>query len=473
MLNSKLIRILNVCTKEEKKELEKCINSPFFNESTDITRLWNYLKPMNFSESPKKLKKEYIFGQLFPDESYNDPKMRRLMSGLIHVVEKYFFNKTHQDSFLYHEQLAQLYYTRYMKSELEHEVKELIKMNELSPFRNKEYYDNQVIIEKYKMYLEFIGQKIRKGKEDRNISEVLKSRDIAYLLNQLDLICALKNNRKTLNIVTYQGFSEYVLQYVETNPEILEPVIFQIYWRFYKLYNSTTISMEEILELQDFIENNIELLHHNEATYFRALMRNIVFQLARENHLYFKPLFEIYKRHLEKGDLFNYNKITPNVFHSVVQAALSVHEIVWVENFMLKYEKHLPENLRESTLAFCNALVEFHKKRYVNALKYLQSAEKIPNPLFELEARTLYLQTVFQLNDELLLSNAIERMKAYLQRSVSVSDEARKSYKEFFHYTSLIYHSKNASDYSKLIRIKAEIENTSRLPHKQWLLSLV
>ncbi len=93
MIKSKLIDILETFSEEEFKELEKFVNSPYFNTNKKLTAAYGYIKNFinNFSEP--KFTKEGLYEEVFPGSKYRDLEVRKLLSGLTKLTELYLGQK--------------------------------------------------------------------------------------------------------------------------------------------------------------------------------------------------------------------------------------------------------------------------------------------------------------------------------------------------------------------------------------------
>ena len=87
--NSKLIYLLKSFTPEERKEFQKYIDSPFFNNETSISKFYSVLKKTAPDFHPKNIKKEKLYTKVYPGRSYNDVIMRNLISRTLRFAEGY------------------------------------------------------------------------------------------------------------------------------------------------------------------------------------------------------------------------------------------------------------------------------------------------------------------------------------------------------------------------------------------------
>ena len=89
MLNSKLITLLQSLDRTQWTRLGKFIQSPFFNESQELIRLFELLDNHFKTHREKQLSKTLIWNHLFPNRSYKDDFFRRICSDLTKQIEHF------------------------------------------------------------------------------------------------------------------------------------------------------------------------------------------------------------------------------------------------------------------------------------------------------------------------------------------------------------------------------------------------
>ncbi|CAN5579324.1 hypothetical protein BH10BAC5_BH10BAC5_20290 [soil metagenome] len=76
-------------SKEEFKEFEKFVASPYFSRGRDLTKFLKALKKYYPDFESVEIKKEMIFKRLFPKSNYSDQVMRTLSSELSKMCESF------------------------------------------------------------------------------------------------------------------------------------------------------------------------------------------------------------------------------------------------------------------------------------------------------------------------------------------------------------------------------------------------
>ena len=97
MIESKLIQQLKGLNSKELKGLKSFLQSPYFNNSKDITKLFEVIRKHAPNYDSPYLEKERVFKKVFPGKSFQDVKLRNLMSKVSRLVEKYLIQAFYEE----------------------------------------------------------------------------------------------------------------------------------------------------------------------------------------------------------------------------------------------------------------------------------------------------------------------------------------------------------------------------------------
>src|SRR6187399_2721319 len=89
MVESSLILLLKKFDKQQLKDFNNFVKSPFFNTNNALVKLYEYIRKQYPDYSPEKLEKEKVYRKLFGKTEYNDGFIRVLMSNLQNLAEEY------------------------------------------------------------------------------------------------------------------------------------------------------------------------------------------------------------------------------------------------------------------------------------------------------------------------------------------------------------------------------------------------
>ena len=89
MKKTRLVEVLRSFDKKELRELKKWLNSPIHNQREDVRQLFAYLIDGKRLHKDHLIEKEKIFSVLFPEETFDDAKMRQVAYFFMKALESY------------------------------------------------------------------------------------------------------------------------------------------------------------------------------------------------------------------------------------------------------------------------------------------------------------------------------------------------------------------------------------------------
>ena len=89
MNNSSLLQLLKKFDKQQLKDFNNFVKSPFFNSNKALISLYEYIRKQYPQFEPAKLEKQFISKKIFGKAEYNDGFFRVLMSNLQTLAEEY------------------------------------------------------------------------------------------------------------------------------------------------------------------------------------------------------------------------------------------------------------------------------------------------------------------------------------------------------------------------------------------------
>ena len=407
MLHSKLIDILSVLDKKEMKLLAKFIYSPVYNQHKEVTALFDYLIGLDkFTE--ENLDKQLVYKKLFPKTSYDDLRLRHVISYLLRVCEDC------------------LSFIEYRKEENQN------KINLLRAYRNRllnKHFDNDLLLLK----------KATRGTAKKSAnnyfsfaqinaeafaSSVAKEKpEVAYIeesdraLNYYFLLSKLKNGCRQLiyNAANFaqQDLIKEVLSVVEKGNLNGYPEI-EIYYcayrafeypqefSFYKLFkdklsaHALRLEQEELKELFGlsiaFCKKQIEAKHSN----------------------FVRELFEIYLHGLASEALLKNEKMSFETQKSIVDIGLQLNEISWVNDFITDSKQLTDKSIRDELFRLNSAKVQYAKENYMAGLNLINE-ERFKSTGILIEAQMLKLKILQKLNNNSQFKIENQKLKTWLK----------------------------------------------------------
>lgn len=483
MKNTKLIQILKTFSKEEIKEFEKFVASPYFSRGRDLLLFYKSLKSYYPGFDDPDFTYERIFRKLYPKVKYNKSKSENLMrvisSELVRLTEEFLIcrnlrmNKLRSTIGLLEEynvrNLNNLFSSLYAYTQ-----KDL--SNLMGGFTSHSFADLYVL----RMY-EVIS--------DLHQNKKLRSTLLAqvYLLNHIFLCSAnfIQNafiTKFNYNIDHKENLTEQLMicfdfkKFItrldllkgikKQDKDILELCFYHLAYtldrdnkdyilKIEKLFYKTRHTFRNDHKLSFYYQLNTALENLNEPNKFYTLYKNLlgdkIYGTGHGREMPFMMYFNI---------LFNFSNKNPDE----------------AEKFILKYINYLNIDNKESFYNYSFALIEFKRKNFDKALEYIANVQ-IEFFSFKFHLKILYLQIYYELNYSEQALSMIDSFKHFLKKNKYVSEIMGERYKKFTdYYCKLVYLkikiSKSISQ-SEIKMLKKKISDEGWFYNKNWLLEKV
>ena len=96
MYNSKLYAILEHFDKYEQNRCRKYIQSPYFNRSEELVKLFEILVSAINGDNGVNLEKAYLWKKIQPQKKYDDVRFRKFCSDLLKLIEGYLAQQSYE-----------------------------------------------------------------------------------------------------------------------------------------------------------------------------------------------------------------------------------------------------------------------------------------------------------------------------------------------------------------------------------------
>jgi hypothetical protein len=473
MLSPKLISFLCTFTKAECQSFDLFLCSPYFNEQSDLQRLFSLLCPplLELAEEElqqaQQMKKEVVWKKLFGRQPYNDAKLRRYCSELLHLAYRfryvssclsddkselvYLLDKTKQPGMEKHFRGVDRKFNS-------------LKQSEQQPSRD---YFEQL----YAYHMTHHRQQEAKGEKLDNFTQIECADyylDCHYYLQKLKHYC---------DALGYQNF-------MARKPDIRIPEGFleqlgasdllqeQPWLRTYYL-TARMLAAEDgepwFYELKELLFTEVEQLPKEDANALCIHLSN--FCIDKKINLgvtdFFHELFDVYRRAIEAGLFLKDGLLSHQDYKNIISVGLHIKEFTWVEYFIQHYTKMLSAEHRDNAFTYNLAKVYFHQAQYEKVIEQLREVE-YQSPVYALGSKLLLLLTYFEMGEFLALDSLLDSFRIYLRRNQQISREVKQQYLNVIRFTRKLSRL-NPGDEKNLQKIEQQVQNCKTLAARQWL----
>ena len=461
MLKSRLIQVLRTFTKKEFRELNKWVNSPFHNQREDVIALYSYLITDNHLFEDSLLNKEFISNKVYPNEKFDDSKMRQVMHFLFKAVEEFlFFQKESANEINKKLTLLKVYKERKLGKSFSKTQKDIE-----SYFQKAINPSEEDLLNKYHFQKEIVefNSQIKRSQE-LNLQALTDNYDKVLIVEKLKHACLILSHQRVYNTNYKIGFLSEILGFTELNNLLDNPRI-GIHYYLYRILSENKVEDYYILKKYLMEITSIPKIEIKDA--YLLSINFCISQMNTGNEVFLNEAFELYKTGIEKKIIIENNVLSRWAFNNTISIALRLKEYDWVEIFIKNYNQYLEDKYRDNFLHFNYAKLYYAKKNYEKVMDVIQKYE-FNDVLINLDAKTMLLKIYYELDEFKVLESLLESMRAFIQRK-KILGYHKDLYKNIVKYTKKLLKVNPYSNTQKE-KLKAEIEAAKPLKEKAWLL---
>ncbi|MEM6768177.1 MAG: hypothetical protein AAF824_18380 [Bacteroidota bacterium] len=470
MKPTKLTEVLSQLGHAELKKFRKFVHSPYFHQHKDTITFFEALAKYHPHYHEEHVSIEAIYQEVFPGLEYEDNKARTLRKYLLKLLLSFmsvdlFMNTPHEVEKYQTKSFLEKSISKFVRKSLESQKKAIT-----HTIREGSQLFNELYLLESNSF-QFSIQYENRWETSSALATLIRL-DHFFILEKLIYGCAFYTYGSIFKIDPSDLFLiQEVVAHCVSNIRTL-PDIIQAYTLAFQLVkdegNPTDLddlsqivrANQETFDKQDIINIYVIMLNHCSLSYRKG------------NTAALAKMFQLYKEVITCGLLSdNY----PNLHHhfkNIVTLGLKLKDYQWTDTFIEEWIHTMAEDTRADIYHYSRANLYTHTRQYAKALQELQKATFI-DPFYRIGYYTLLFKIHFEKNEEEALLALINTYRTYLRRRSILTEERKLPYKEFIRLGKDIFQAKqeepsNRNSLSQ--QIKEEIQSTSSLVEKEWLL---
>jgi hypothetical protein len=463
MNDSRLIALLRTLSRTEQRELRKVAASPFFNQRQDVPALLDLLLDCINEGKPLPDKAE-AHQRLYPDQPFDDHRVRMAMSFLMKIAEQYLVHTAlFADEVKVKTKLAEVYRQRGLAKHFERTMRAAQDVQASSPLRNAEFFtdDYHVQMEQYR----FAAAASRTA--EHNLQAITDNLDVAYFAQKLRQACLLLSHQAVYKTDYRFGMLDEVLAHVESQQLLCIPAIAVYYYCYRALTQPERPDHFHQLKKM-LVEEHDKFPPHEIADGYLLAINYCIRHYNLGNPAYLADEFELYREGLKRSYFLNNGTLSRFTYRNVVTVGLKLQAFDWVENFVNEFRERLEPKHRESMYSFNLARLAYERRQHGIALQLLQKSE-YADLLLNLAAKTLMLKIFYENGDLDTLDSHLSAMQKFIRRK-KIMGYHRENYLNFALFLKRLM---EASDKAALDALREEIMAAAAVAEKEWLLGEV
>ena len=446
----------------EIKAFNHFLSCKLFNKREGAIRLFDYLKVELLASQPK-IKKEEVFSQLFPNESFRDETMRDLMFQLTSPLYRFFaYQKLYENKEDELIALCKAFRERNMQKLFKSTASKTVSTQQASKLRDSEYHQRNYLLQQEQYYAS-----TQKGRGDMtNLTDVTKSLDISYFTNRLRQSCYMLSHQSVYNIDYDFTIVEEVIKEVNRKELLHIPAISIYYYCF--LAQRYPDQLEYYKSLRNNLVTHAKLFTVFEMKEIYLLAINIAIKAYNQGSIERIPdLLELYRSGVDQKILLNNNVLSRFTYQNMIALALYTEKINWAKEIIDNYTVLLESAYRETTYQYSLAKYHYSKKEYSEALHLLYLLVSNDDVYININTKILLSRIYYEQNELNALDALIDSFKKTLSRKQKILGYHHTSYKNFIQYLNKLVQL-NPYDKPARQRLLQEVENTQPIFDKFW-----
>ena len=466
MQNLKLVSVLEQFSKVEQNRFRKYLCSPYFNANQDLIDLFDLIagRGNGNGSADQEWTREGLWARLNPDKPYDDVRMRKYFSDLLKLFEGYIAQEAYQENPLHQATyLMEAVIRRKLNKLYNTTLRSARRLSDQQQYRPANYYFHQYLIEKH-YYL--LNRSLGKRDAATNVEEIANNLDRFYLAEKLKYYCEVLSQQYRLSVEYEILFLEEITAHIRRyNYDEVPPiaVYFQIYLALTESDNE-----EHYFKLKELLAKyGLEFPKDEALDIYAFAINYCTRKINKGNQQFLREYFDLYKDLLEKNILIVDGKMEPYLFHNIVVVGLRLGEMAWIEQFIRDYQFYLPEGQRENTVSFNMARLYFYQRDHDMVIETLRHVE-YEDVVINLNAKTLLLQTYFEIDEIEPLYSLMESFRAYLNRHKDISSRRRKSFLQFIRFVKKLTRIM-PGDKKQIEALREELRSSRGVASSQWI----
>lgn len=464
MENSKLVQLISAFDPPMLRAFHEFVASPYFNKDQDLMRLCDYLKQQLTKGFPKgKTARQTVYASLYPEKSYDEMQLNRLMSRLLQLAERFVSIWRFEQRGILPDCMALEYYVEAHLDKLYAFAFEKVKGKlARQPLRNGAYYYQQFLLSDL-AERHFSAQNLRRY--DHHLQEASDHLDTWFLSQKLYYLCAMLDRQKILSTPYRQTFLEAMREHLQNHDYQTSPPV-AVYGHLLNALSGTTDDSAHFQVLKALVYDSDQYFSKAEVKDLFYFAINFCINKFRQGGKEFaEDLVELYDRGLQKGVLLEDGLISPWTYKNMVKLGLGLRRFKWVERFITDYSFKLSGDQREDGFHFNLADLFYHKKDYRGALFHLNQVE-FTDIHYSLGAKTMLIKIYYETLETEAFLSLLSSFNIYLRRNKLISKEIKLAYLNFTAILQQIY----SASKERRKALAEKIKKAPQLTDRNWLL---
>ncbi|MBC7776638.1 MAG: hypothetical protein H7246_14490 [Phycisphaerae bacterium] len=411
MTTSLLIRAFQQLSAKERSAFVEFVRCPLFNRRPEVLRLSEHLAANIGKTAQMTLAAERLFEAAFPDEIYDNSRLRLAMSYALEALRQYLgLIEWQSDKAECQQTIVRALRNRGMDKLFNKALDKAATHGERRNVRDAQHHFHQ-----YQLHQEKLEHKARRERSvNLNLQPLPDELTTFYVSEMLRHACSALMHQAVAGQTYHMQLLSAILGVVEQGPMLETPAV-AVYYHAYRMLQSP----EEELPFEQLKH----LLAQHEGRFGQEEMRGLYLMaingcIRRMNagkKLYIREAFDVYRAALERNFLTENGFLSSFTFKNIIRIGAALGEHDWTEQFIEQQRSALHPHERDNTYRYNRAFLYFQKADYAQAMPLLQQVD-LEDPLNNLHARRMLVRSYYELGEQDALESLLQSFGTFLNR---------------------------------------------------------
>lgn len=462
--NPQLLEIYETLDKQQRGQFDLFLKSPYFIKNKRLSAAASGLDS-HFSK-PVDLIKQLVFDSAYPNEAYNDVKLRLLFSDLLKALKQFLYIEEKKSD----EKEQTLFIIRHLRRTkrihlFEHMANQLKK-----DFSDSSQWDPDLYDLKYRLDMEILSyESFRNRFNYFNFSESAETLEVGSLIKRMRIYLEQLSQESIGRSSIEYPLMEHWIDLAEQNNWVKYPEL-ALYLQALKLFRYPE-EESHFQEYQLMLQNHESEFDFERGRELYLIALNYSIRKINQNQLaYFQKTLELFQHCIDKGWILDYGIMSSLTYKNIIVLCIRMNDLKLAESLLEKYKNLVDARERNMIYQFCLAKIHKENGDYQKAL-YLLNTSIFKDPLIELNARIEMIKIYYEIHEHEIMNNQIQSTKNLMRRSKKLGYH-KEYYGNFLQQAHKLQSTIVLSKKEKEEWLKS-ITGDRRLIEKNWLYNMV
>src|SRR4030095_10597366 len=263
--------------------------------------------------------------------------------------------------------------------------------------------------------------------------------------------------------------SDKIMESFKNNiPEINRYIQYSYY--LYKAFDDPD-KTEYFFKAKEIFDKLLPTLNHNYAASAYQTFINYCFNKTNYYDIpFYRVLFDIYNEKLNRGfdEDIRFRNYPTNNYRDYVVVGLRLKEHEWVDNFITKYGKLLPDDYKPDEINITRAMLHLSKNEPDKAMKFLEKTKR-KNYLHYIDISEMKMRIYYDKNDLISAEEEMIRMNKYISGNETIPKQRKDNYENFVRMFKKILQLKDKFSEEKLAKIETTMQRMPTFFRRAWI----